>query len=591
PRSAGNTKKNEGLPLPGFFANPWIEVIAGCIVFGGLCTLSLDPFLIPGIVWICSWPLFHFADRYQNHAWKLLGIGALGAMFLCLFSFYWMLHLFSTYGGLNIALGLLIFIPYTILLNLKIPMFLVAFGFAKRFETKLPPMWLVAATLCVLTDYLAPQVFPWYWGNLAGKNRPLSQVAEFAGVYGISFLHFAGSYALYALFKTILHSIAQGQEKASEAVMSALKSGAWSDNRGKWAVPTLFAIVLVWGYVRLYQMANVEKQSPHVRVAMIQPNTRLPRAGEGLIPRDEVRDILENRIPSLVGKAAAAGPLDMIVLPESAVPNNLTTQDNMVTRIEGIYSPEFASMMQKLATKYKATVYANEVAADVKLDRVTGRPRPIEFNSSIVYSPDGGRREYYHKRTLLAFGEYIPGAEFLDSSGLIALVPEAVRYSRFERGESAHNLTYYVKKEGAQPAGTFLPLICYEVLIPEYVRSYFDDSNPGFIVNITQDGWYGKTVETYQHFGLGRIRAIELRRAIVRSTNSGSSGFVNLSGDYVEPLLGPRLSGQEVEEVQVWDVPVNWVDPTFYVRFGNLWILILAVGVAGWTTVRVRSRK
>ncbi|HMW59623.1 MAG TPA: apolipoprotein N-acyltransferase, partial [Leptospiraceae bacterium] len=105
------------------------------------------------------------------------------------------------------------------------------------------------------------------------------------------------------------------------------------------------------------------------------------------------------------------------------------------------------------------------------------------------------------------------------------------------------------------------------------------------------DGWYGKTVETYQHFGLGRIRAIELRRAIVRSTNSGSSGFVNLSGDYVEPLLGPRLSGQEVEEVQVWDVPVNWVDPTFYVRFGNLWILILAVGVAGWTTVRVRSRK
>jgi apolipoprotein N-acyltransferase len=310
-------------------------------------------------------------------------------------------------------------------------------------------MWLVAATLCVLTDYLAPQVFPWYWGNLAGKNRPLSQVAEFGGVYGISFLHFAGSYALYALFKTILHSIAQGQTKASEAVMSALKSGAWSDNRGKWAVPTLFAIVLVWGYVRLYQMANVEKQSPHVRVAMIQPNTRLPRAGEGLIPRDEVRDILENRIPSLVGKAAAAGPLDMIVLPESAVPNNLTTQDNMVTRIEGIYSPEFASMMQKLATKYKATVYANEVAADVKLDRVTGRPRPIEFNSSIVYSPDGGRREYYHKRTLLAFGEYIPGAEFLDSSGLIALVPEAVRYSRFERGESAHNLTYYVKKEGA----------------------------------------------------------------------------------------------------------------------------------------------
>ncbi len=583
--------------MPGFFANPWLQVIAGTAVFGALCTLSLDPFLVPGVVWICTWPMFYFAERFQSRLWVLAGIGALGSFFLCLFSFYWMLHLMGTFGGLNIALSLLIFVPYTVLLNLKIPFFMAAFGYAIRHRHRLPPLWFIAGMLGLLTDYLSPQVFPWYWGNLLAKNRPLAQVAEYTGIYGISFLHFAGTYGLFE-FAGAAFRIWRSGTPPGNALALALKSGSWSGGRMPLVLPTLFAFVTIFGYFRLAFIAEMERNLPHVRVAMIQPNTRLPHASEGRVPDSVVQELFANTIPRLVRKAQEAGPLDMIVLPESGVPNNLTTQDHPVTRWAGIYSPEYAELVKRLALENGATVFVNEVAGDVRLDRLTRRPRPIYFNSSVAFSPDGVRREFYHKRTLLAFGEYIPGAEFLDQTGLIALVPEAIRYSRFERGESAHNVTYYKKPEtgklketGAVPAGTFLPLICYEVLIPEYIRSFFQDSNPGFMVNITQDGWYGKTVETFQHFGLGRIRAIETRRALVRSTNSGSSGFVNLSGDYVQPDLGPRLSGQEVEDVQVWQVPVNTADPTLYVRFGNAWILILTLLGGIWCMFEIRRAR
>ena len=67
-------------------------------------------------------------------------------------------------------------------------------------------------------------------------------------------------------------------------------------------------------------------------------------------------------------------------------------------------------------------------------------------------------------------------------------------------------------------AGKFLPLICYEVILPEFVRKFYKTEMPDFIVNITNDKWYGKTVESYEHLDLARLRSIEFRRWMVRAT-------------------------------------------------------------------------
>ena len=126
--------------------------------------------------------------------------------------------------------------------------------------------------------------------------------------------------------------------------------------------------------------------------------------------------------------------------------------------------------------------------------------------------------------------------------------------------------------------GHYLPLICYEVLFPEYVRTFFDNSeNPDFMVNQTQDGWFGNSIESFQHYELGRIRAIEYRRALVRCTNSGTSGFVDLAGNYATPLAGPVFTKQGMESFQVWDVPINRAPLTFYARFGDWWMILVLI--------------
>lgn len=565
------------------FARGWIRILVLAIWFGALCSLSLEPWRVPGLIWVALWPMFYLARQYAHSIPRLIGIGALLSLSLCSFSFYWLLHLFQTFGGLNILLSLLIFIPYTILLNLKIPIFMAAYGLASRAENLLLPRWLLVGFLGLITDYFAPQVFPWYWGNLIAKNDTLSQVAEITGIYGLSFLCFAGSYILFQ----IAHACARAARESSNVAWQGRLSAAcgavrkfFAQHPSALAVPALFAVVLVFGTVRLIQIDALQQQLPKIRVAMIQPNTPLPKADEGRVPENIVEETIQKIIPDMVKDAEQNGPLGLIVLPESAVPNNLTTQDNIVTRYQGIYSRDYEEMVRSIAKRTGANIFTNEVAAEVKLDKYTGRPRAVEYNSSVLFSGDGNRRQFYHKRTLLAFGEYIPGADLLDGTGLIALVPEAVRYSRFERGEESVNLTYYrlsADGKSMEAAGEFLPLICYEILIPEYVSGFFQNGNPGLIVNITQDGWYGRTVETYQHFGLGRIRTIETRRALVRSTNSGSSAFVDLAGRVIQPIAGEAMSGQEVRAVQVWDVPVNEAPPTLYVRYGNRWILVFSI--------------
>lgn len=538
---------------------------------------------MPGLIWIALWPMFFLARQYARNIWHLLGIGALFSLSLCSFSFYWLLHLFQTFGGLNLFLALLIFIPYTVLLNLKIPIFMAAYGLVSRGENLLLPRWLLVSFLGLVTDFVAPQVFPWYWGNLVAKNDMLAQIAEITGIYGLSFLCFAGSYVLFQITHACARAIRESHNAGWKNHLIEARGAVrrfFADHPSALAVPSLFLAVLIFGAVRLSQIDALQKELPKIRVAMIQPNTPLPKAEEGRVPENLVQEIIASVIPGMVAEASAHGPLDLVVLPESAVPNNLTTQDNIVTRYQGIYSREYDEMVRKIARDTGANVFTNEVAAEVKLDRFTGRPRAVEYNSSVLFSGDGNRRQHYHKRTLLAFGEYIPGADLLDGTGLIALVPEAVRYSRFERGAESVNLTYYRRStdgKSVEPAGEFLPLICYEILIPEYVSGFFQNGNPGVIVNITQDGWYGRTVETYQHFGLGRIRTIETRRALVRSTNSGSSAFVDLAGRVIQPAAGPDMSGQEVRAVQIWDVPVNEAPPTFYVRYGNQWIMLFSV--------------
>jgi hypothetical protein len=98
------------------------------ILFGISATISIEPFSFPIIRWFVLWHLFYISEELRrNHASykKILWISFLFALSLCIFSFYWVIHLFVEYGGIPLILSIFLFIPYSILLNSKIPLILI----------------------------------------------------------------------------------------------------------------------------------------------------------------------------------------------------------------------------------------------------------------------------------------------------------------------------------------------------------------------------------------------------------------------------------------------------------------------------------
>ena len=193
------------------------------------------------------------------------------------------------------------------------------------------------------------------------------------------------------------------------------------------------------------------------------------------------------------------------------------------------------------------------------------RSSPIANTAVLI---DGERRVLgsYEKRALLIFGEYLPFGEQFPV--LYDLVPT----SRVLRGTSTAPLAL-----GDLSLGVF---ICYEAILPEVVRDIMVDpaGPPDLLVNLTNDSWYGEGPEQVQHLALSRLRAIELRRSMVRSTNTGISALVDPVG---------RLTA--VTENWAADTALGSVrlrdDKTLALRLGAIpgWLaLLVAIGASFW---------
>lgn len=142
------------------------------------------------------------------------------------------------------------------------------------------------------------------------------------------------------------------------------------------------------------------------------------------------------------------------------------------------------------------------------------------FANSIVFlNKEMTALQAYDKSHLVPFGEFIPLQNW------IPLKPVAA-FRGFERGSGATT----VERDTAPP---FSPLICYEVIFPDDVVDKFG-KRPRWLVNATNDGWYGDSAGPYQHFSQTRLRAIEEGLPLVRAANTGISGVIDPYGRIVE---------------------------------------------------------
>ena len=138
----------------------------------------------------------------------------------------------------------------------------------------------------------------------------------------------------------------------------------------------------------------------------------------------------------------------------------------------------------------------------------------------------------YKKQKLVPFGEFLPFENILKKIGLKKITEG---YGSFLKGEYKNNL----KVEELN----ILPLICYEIIFTDLIQSSKKDTN--LIVNISEDGWFGKSIGPYQHFTKSIFRAIEQNTYLIRSTNKGVSLIMNNKGQIIKRL--ERLEAGNIE--------------------------------------------
>ena len=184
---------------------------------------------------------------------------------------------------------------------------------------------------------------------------------------------------------------------------------------------------------------------------------------------------------------------------------------------------------------------------------------------------DGSILSFYDKLHLVPFGEYLPFQDLMEKLGFVQLTKVQGGFIPGERRRT-------MELPGAPRV---LPLICYEAIFPGDIVPH--DDRPGWIVNLTNDGWFGISTGPYQHLQQTRIRAIEQGLPVVRAANTGISAVIDPMGRIVAHLdLG-------VEGVLDSRLPTA-IPPTFYARTGDL-PAALIVAVAIIFVIRRRAAK
>jgi apolipoprotein N-acyltransferase len=361
--------------------------------------------------------------------------------------------------------------------------------------------------------------FPWnLLGYPAAANPGLVQLTTITGIYGLSFL-VAGFNAL--LVWTGVSSAMTWQRRL--AITGATTA--------------ILLLAAFWGPRMLPQTPT------HHFARAVQLN--FPEAPS--YPSDwfqaHVSDLAEIRRISL---APAAVQADLLIWPEAPAP--FSFQD-----------AQFAIAASKLAIDFKHPFLAGVIEWKPPVDPAdkVARGNLAPYNSALLFDEHGLRVFIYDKVHLVPFGEYEP----------FPLIHRVVTSVSDEVGGFHKGNKYAVGR--LQGENTFGVFICYEAIYPGEVR-HFAANGAHLFINISNDGWFGRSAAAEQHLHMARVRSVENRRWILRTTNNGYTVSIDPYGRIYAPLP-PDVRAAV-------DLPYDFrTDETIYTRFGDwfAWLCVL----------------
>ena len=186
----------------------------------------------------------------------------------------------------------------------------------------------------------------------------------------------------------------------------------------------------------------------------------------------------------------------------------------------------------------------------INTERVINNSTKI-YNSMVVLDNKLNLISEYNKIKLVPFGEFLPFENFFKQFGLKKI---GYGYESFSSGKD-RNLIYLGDKNF-----NFIPLICYEIIYSGKINLKSEQTN--FIINISEDGWFGDSVGPHQHFSHAIFRAIEEGKNIIRSTNNGMSGYIDSNGIVISKLESTKKGVIEINKYKKFN-------ETLFSKFGN----------------------
>jgi apolipoprotein N-acyltransferase len=494
-----------------------LAALSGALYCFGFAGFDIWPLSLIALV-----PLFVALEGASpKHA---LQYGLLAGTVMNVCGFYWLLNMLKIFSGFPLPLCALFMVIICGYQGGRSAFTSWLYARAKaRGHGALDERYLVFAAAFVAGELLFPVLFPWSFAASAHNVPILTQTADLGGPILVG---------LVLLSVNVL---------LAELVLAKMESRAAS--RRVLGIAAGFPLIaMLYGWFRLTGIDTQVREAPvqdRAVVGMVQGNMSLlakrQDPGEGLRRHLELtRSLRQEGIDLAVWSETSA----MSPAPEETA---FQTLRDRVGRQLGV------------PTIFGAVIYRHDGDL-LKL-----------FNVAVASTKEGEITSRYDKQYLLMFGEYLPLGDTFP-----IMYKWSPHSGQFRPGTSLEPLTTTIRGVPRK----ITTLICYEDILPGFTNDAVRHANPDLLVNITNDAWFGDTTEPWEHLALAKLRAIEHRRYLVRSTNSGVSAII-------DPVGRTMIHTKTFEAATAKAEIVFLSKGTVYEVVGDkLWYLVAAASLA-----------
>lgn len=460
---------------------------------------------------LLGFALFNFAlSRFVSLKAQLF-VALTYSLGFYLTGFYWIPHLLQEFGGLSVPFNYLLGLFFSLLIIPQVYFYVII-------KRKLNSIFGLAFIYALL-EIIIPQQFPAHLGHTFISLVP-NFTLNFAPIFGAPIFSFITALVVLAILARSYIHLAIG------------------------------LVLLTLNFLPIYPAISTSTL-PSINARIIQPNIgNFIKVDSEKGSVNSLQAVFQSYYE--LSTAPHIAPLDLIIWPETSFPSLLSS--DVLKNNSDFKIPK---LLGDIITQTNAELFIGGYDLKSPSERYQFES---EFNTAFLFDKSYKLKDVYHKIRLIPFGEGLPFGPFN-----YFLSKYLTNVSFFAAGEK-QTLFHLENKT------SFVSAICYEILFPQFIRAALlnQKEEPQFLINLTNDSWYGNTAEPSQHLFLAKWRSIEFNLPIIRSTNTGISTVIMADGSE-----SARLN---IGEKTFIDLNLNFSKriATLYERFGYLNFLILA---------------